>query len=111
MDWILPEAVPFEHFYDKHDVEEVRALVYCCWEVVERYKGQRNWTAAAGLLDRLLSSSFGTMISEFELHSRLRLADICSMFPQLYRTGLEQLKRVVRSLYLPTFSRYLTSFS
>jgi len=108
MEWILPDQAVREDSDIGTDVENAAKVVFCCWEAIERHMDEDDVAAAISLLSRLLSSSIGKVDPELELNSRIRLAELCSMYSQLQTVSLEQLSRAVRPFLFPPKSQHRT---
>lgn len=97
MDWNLPKEEPSPPRSVLIEATDVERVVYTVWTAVEKHVEANKFEAAVLLLDRLLSSPYGTTVRSLHLRSRIRLAQLCSTRIQLIDTAIVQLNQAVRS--------------
>lgn len=90
----LPESWSIDAKRVAVSPEIATEVVRVCWRAAERHASEGKLEAAILLLDRLLSSPYGTHL---ELYSRLRLAQWCFTFPAMKDVVMSQLERAVRT--------------
>lgn len=102
MDWKLPVVEPSPSEAVLLEAAEVERVVFAVWTAVERHVEANKFEEAVLLLDRLLSSPYGTTTRSLHLLSRVRLAQLCSTKELLLDTATEQLNQAVRYFRLWT---------
>ena len=111
MDWKLPDSSTLDTFQVKNIPEYAEEVVFVVWTAAELHYRDGKVELGILLLDKLLSSPYGTASQKLELKTRIRLAEWCATKDSLLDVATYQLKRAVRQILLFWFSHFICLFT